>query len=41
MTNKIYTYVIILTILSTCCLSKLPELSPNNFDGSLYFVQVY
>lgn len=40
MTNKIYTYVVILGLLSVC-LSKVPELSPNNFDGSLFFVQVY
>jgi hypothetical protein len=40
MTYKIYTYVLLLGLLSLS-LTKISEVSVNNFDGSLYFVQVY
>jgi hypothetical protein len=40
MLTKINTYVLLLGIL-TICLAKVPEVTLSNFDGSLFFVQVY
>ncbi len=40
MTYKIYTYVFMLFLLSIC-MTRVPEVNVNNFDGSLYLVQVY
>lgn len=40
MSTKIHTYVLILLVVGLA-LAKVPELAVKNFDGSLYFVQVY
>lgn len=37
---KIYTCVILFCLFSSST-PKIPELTLNNFDGSLFFVQVY